>query len=95
MINASGENSEFVLIVAIKDFPENEWHVEKVMGLSISTSIGTSGTIYFSKTRCGTVDMWHDYFIRIVIPSIKLSNDFHTNCLDCEASSCKTKAELS
>jgi hypothetical protein len=43
MINAHGEASKFVLIVAIKEMLETEWHVEEVRGLSISVSVGESG----------------------------------------------------
>ena len=40
MINAAGENSEFVGILAIKTMEPDTWHVETVPGLSLSNHIG-------------------------------------------------------
>lgn len=44
-----------------------------VAGLSLSSHIGAAGVLYFSRTRCGTRDMWRDYFI----PTIRASNAVH------------------
>jgi hypothetical protein len=77
MISAAGENSDFVAVLAMKTMVPNTWHVESVPGLSLSSHIGAKGIIYFSKTRCGTRDMWKDYFTRIVIPTIQASNAVH------------------
>ena len=76
-INAAGENSDFVCILAIKQMPEESWHVEEVPGLSINSRIGGKGYLYFTHTRCRTVDMWRDYFLRVVIPFIRQSNEFY------------------
>jgi hypothetical protein len=90
-INAAGDSSEFCFIVAIKELSPDDWYVEEVVGLSMSSSVSTVGYIYFSKTRCGTVGMWKDYFKRVCIPFIKkvleanqhkkdtMGNSFRTN----------------
>ena len=80
MINAAGENSEFVCIIAVKQMPPETWHVEVVPGLSMDSHIGAKGYLYFTHTRCGTAGMWRDYFLRVVIPSIRQSNNFYDSC---------------
>mmetsp|Transcript_17481 Transcript_17481/g.26036 ORF Transcript_17481/g.26036 Transcript_17481/m.26036 type:complete len:175 (-) Transcript_17481:862-1386(-) len=66
MINAAGDNSCFVGILAIKNMPPDTFHVEEVAGLSLSTHVGARGLVYFSRTRCGTKAMWKNYFFRVV-----------------------------
>ena len=75
MISAAGDNSPFVAILTIKDMSPEEWWVEEVPGLSLSNHLGSVGCIYFSKTRCGNKEMWKDYFRRIVVPTIRASNE--------------------
>jgi hypothetical protein len=77
MISAAGENSPFVAVPAVSDMEPNTWHVEEVPGLSLSSHVGAVGYVYFSKTRCGTREMWMDYFERVVVPTIKKSNEAH------------------
>lgn len=77
MISAAGEAGEFVLVVAIKEMGVDDWFAVEVIGMSISVTVGTKGTLYFCHTRCGTVLMWKDYFTRVVIPTIILSNAYH------------------
>ena len=77
MISAFGESSDLVLIIAVKNMQEYDWCVEEVNGLAYSSYIGAKGYIYFCKTRCGTKDMWKDYFTRIVFPTIEQSNECH------------------
>ena len=55
----------------------DDWHVEEVLGLSNTTEVGAKGYIYFSKTLGKPAAMWHDYFTRIVWPTIKASRDHH------------------
>ena len=66
-----------IIIITIKEMGDEDWFVGEILGLSISCTIGTAGYIYLSKTRCGTEKMWKDYFTRVVIPTIKKSNDFY------------------
>jgi hypothetical protein len=77
MISAAGENSPFVAVLAVSDMEPNTWHVEEVLGLSQSSNVGAVGYVYFSKTRCGTCEMWIDYFERVVVPTIKKFNKAH------------------
>jgi len=76
-INAFSESSSFTCIVSVRDMEPDDWHVEEVLGLSNTTEVGAKGYIYFSKTRGKPAAMWHDYFTRIVLPSIKASRDYH------------------
>jgi hypothetical protein len=54
----------------VKDMGVDEWHCEQISGLSITNAVGAVGFIYFSKTRCGTREMWKDVIRRVVTPFI-------------------------
>lgn len=69
MIAASGECSEFALLVVVKELGPDEWYCEEVPQLSISVTVGTKGIIYFSRARCGTAALWRDYFLRVCVPT--------------------------
>lgn len=92
MISAYSETSPFVCIISVRDMEPDDWHVESVLGLSITTNVGATGYIYFSKTRCKPKGMWTDYFTRVVLPTIKASRGYHEakddegNLLNCSLS---------
>ena len=57
MSSAFGEVSDFVAIISVEGLQENEWHVEKVIGLSYTCQFRSVGYIYFAHTRAGTKSM--------------------------------------
>jgi hypothetical protein len=83
MSSAFGEVSDFVAIISVGGLQENEWHVEKVIGLSYTCQFRSVGYIYFAHTRAGTKSMWNHYLKTIVVPTIAASNAFHSSNEHC------------
>jgi hypothetical protein len=77
LINAAGENGEFVGVIAVKEMKDDEFHYEQVNDIGLTSYIGEVGHLYFSQTRAGTAKMWQHYFKNIVCPTIKKSNEIH------------------
>ena len=77
LINAAGEKGPCLMIIAIPNMPENEFHFEKINALSFTCEIGQIGYLYFCKTRCGTKEMWKHVFKNCIFPCIKKSNEHH------------------
>ena len=74
LIGAAGACSDLVLIVAIKEMGKDDWLHVDVKGMGTTCEIGSSGHIYFCKTRCGTGPMWKDWLLRVAIPTMEKSN---------------------
>lgn len=70
MCNAAGHLSDFVLVIAIDNMPENSFYPCRVPGFTHSKDPGDGGYILFSKSKCGNPQLWQWYFINIVIPTI-------------------------
>lgn len=74
MIGACGACSDLVLIVAIKEMGKDDWLHVDVKGMGTTCEIGSSGHVYFSKTRCGTGPMWKDWLTRVAVPTMEKSS---------------------
>lgn len=75
--NAGGESGPVCVVIAVKQMPADAWFGVKVVGLSWVADIGGKGMIYFCKTRCGTKEMWADWFQKVAIATILKSNEAH------------------
>lgn len=75
--NAGGESGPLVLIFAIPSMTENTFYAKEVVSMSSTTTIGTKGWVYYSKTRGGCPAMWIHYYLHITIPTITHSNSVH------------------
>ena len=51
--NAGGESGPLVLIFAIPSMTENTFYAKEVVSMTSTTTIGTKGWVYYSKTRGG------------------------------------------
>lgn len=74
LIGACGACSDLVLIVAIKEMGKDDWLHVDVKGMGTTCGIGSSGHVYFSKTRCGTGPMWKDWLTRVAVPTMEKSS---------------------
>lgn len=79
--NAAGNIGPTVLIIAIKDMPDEEFFVQEVVGLTNTSTIGERGWLYFCKTKGGTASMWRHWFTNVCIPTIKNAAEI-SNLLD-------------
>ena len=79
---AAGEMGRLVVMIAIKEMPEDAFFKAIIPGLSHTMGVGEAqnGFLYFSKDRGGTPEMWSDIYLSFVIPTIKASADFHKTC---------------
>jgi hypothetical protein len=66
-----------VLLIAVKGMAKDSFVVYAIRGLTWSTSIGGKGYIYLAATRCGTAEMWMDWFRRVCLPTMRESRLFH------------------
>ena len=73
--NAAGNIGPTVLIVAIKDMPDDQLFVKEVIGLTSTSTVGDRGWLYFCKTKGGTASMWRHWFTNVCIPTIKNAAD--------------------
>lgn len=75
---AAGECGPACVVIAVKSMPVNTFSAHYgVQGLSWTSEIGSAGVIYFSKTRCGTREMWMDWFRKVCIPTLNKSRQAH------------------
>ena len=78
----NGDASTYVflapfLILSCSDLPKDSFFVREVAGLNWNTGIGAKGFLAISNTRCGTEELWMEWYLQVLIPSVKLSNDYH------------------
>ena len=70
LIFGSGEMARLLAIVALKDFPEDEFFVsDDIPGFSHDNS-GTCGTVIICRTRGGNKKLWLWVWVNFVIPEI-------------------------
>lgn len=79
LANAGGQVDKPCLLIGVKDMPEGVFFVRQVTGLTWTTDQETRGTLYISRTRCGSTALWKHYFLNQCLPFIKQSNDLHSN----------------
>lgn len=75
--NAEGEFGPVVLIIAIKDMPDEAYFAREVIGVNNTSIPGAKGWIYFCSTKGGTAEMWKHWFSSVCIPTIKNSAEIH------------------
>jgi hypothetical protein len=78
MINAEGNISRTVLIIADDAIPEDKFFAHPLLGISCGGRVGDYGWIVFSRTRDACVGFWKFYFEHICIPEIHDVNSAFT-----------------
>ena len=69
--NAGGETAPMLLVVAIKEMPEEEFEVYTIDGLRCTASVGETGYVAFCKTRGGCSKLWRWFFVEFVLVFVK------------------------
>jgi hypothetical protein len=70
VVSGSGHKGRMVVVIAVKEIPENEFYVSEVKGLHNTTDLTTNGYLYASRTRAGNPKMWTHFFLSVIIPFV-------------------------
>ena len=72
--NAGGESAPPFLILSCSDIPKGSFFLREVPGLNWNSVIGSKGYLAISNTRCGTEDLWLEWYKQVLLyfPRLKL-----------------------
>lgn len=77
MANACGDSSPLVYIAAIEQMSEDSFEVREIIGMCTTANVNGVGYLLFCKSRAGNQSLWIWYYLNIVIPTIKLANEYY------------------
>jgi hypothetical protein len=77
VINASGQNSSPVFLIADSSMEPEDIDVHFVKDLGCSTQVGSNGYVVFCKTRCGNRKFYEWFNKEILIPFITTIRDIY------------------
>jgi hypothetical protein len=70
MCSAIGDFGPLVLIVSIKDMPADAMLAKHVQFMTNTNEVGSSGWLYFCRTKAGNAKLWTHWFKEVVIPTL-------------------------
>ncbi len=77
IISAVSEFGPAVFIVPVDSMPEEAFFAIDVNLLTFNPAVGSSGRMFFCKTRAGNAALWKDFFLDVLIPTLRLCQQSH------------------